>query len=85
MKIAVPTLGGKLCSHFGHCEKFAIIDVADNNIVDEIFVTPPAHEPGVFPAWLKEQGVDIIIAGGIGQRAQQIFLSHNIRRLQIQI
>jgi predicted Fe-Mo cluster-binding NifX family protein len=78
MKIAVPTNEGMLCSHFGHCEKFAIIDVADNKIVKEVYLKPPPHEPGSFPAWLKEQGVNMIIAGGMGQRAISLFQSNNI-------
>jgi len=38
--------------------------------------TPPPHEPGVLPRWLNEQGADVIIARGIGEKAQQ-FLREN--------
>lgn len=75
LKLAVPCNDGELSQHFGHCEKFAIIS-ADKNIkmiLKTDFLTPPGHEPGVLPKWLSEQGVDIIIAGGMGQRAQQLF------------
>ena len=27
MRYAVPVSGGKLATHFGHCEQFALIDV----------------------------------------------------------
>ena len=27
MKIAIPTLDGKLCAHFGHCETFSFAEV----------------------------------------------------------
>ena len=40
--------------------------------------TPPAHEPGVLPRWLGEKGVNIIIAGGMGSRAQNLFAEQNI-------
>ncbi len=80
MKFAVPTNGGKLCMHFGHCEAFALIDAdANGTIVNESFVTPPAHEPGVLPPWLARQGVQFIIAGGMGSRAQQLFVQEGVK------
>jgi Mrp family chromosome partitioning ATPase/predicted Fe-Mo cluster-binding NifX family protein len=80
MKIAIPVIEGKLCQHFGHCDVFAVIDAdADSkkpgNRKD---LTPPAHEPGVLPKWLHEMGVNVIIAGGMGQRAQQLFNQNQI-------
>jgi len=81
MKIAIPTAEGILCSHFGHCEKFAIIDVDNGEIKEINWLTPPPHEPGVLPRFLKTQGVDLIIAGGIGWRAQEIFRSFGIEVL----
>jgi predicted Fe-Mo cluster-binding NifX family protein len=41
-------------------------------------LTPPAHEPGVLPQWLSQMQVSKVIAGGMGQRAQQIFQQKNI-------
>ena len=80
MKIAIPTAEGKLCMHFGHCEKFAIFDVNkdDKSIVSEEYLTPPPHEPGLLPRWLAEKGANCIIAGGMGMRAQNIFTENNI-------
>jgi len=77
-RIAIPTTGDMLSAHFGHCEKFAIYDVKDNQIVKEEFVTPPPHEPGSHPAFLRELGCQAIIAGGMGQRAQNLFTQNNI-------
>ncbi len=81
MKIAIPTAAGKLCMHFGHCEQFAIIDVDAESraITGQRLLTPPPHEPGVLPKWLHEQGVNLIIAGGMGQRAQGLFNENGIR------
>lgn len=80
MKIALPLAEGKLCMHFGHCEQFALIDVDANarKITGQELVTPPPHEPGLLPTWLAEKGVTQIIAGGMGQRAQQLFAERNI-------
>ncbi len=81
MKIAIPLANGKLCMHFGHCEQFALIDVdeAAKTIGSLSTVTPPPHEPGVLPRWLHEQGANVIIAGGMGQRAQALFAQNGIR------
>ena len=79
MKTAIPLADGQLCMHFGHCEQFALVETDEqNNIVSKTMLTPPAHEPGVLPAWLHEQGADVIIAGGMGSRAQQLFTQNNI-------
>ncbi len=80
MKIAIPIADGKLCMHFGHCEQFALIEVDDSakTVAESSYLTPPAHEPGVLPRWLHEQGANIIIAGGMGQRAQDLFSKNDI-------
>lgn len=81
MKIAIPLVKGILASHFGHCETFALIDAdpAAKKILSRTEVTPPAHEPGVFPVWLAEQGATHILAGGMGLRAQELFTQNNIQ------
>jgi len=80
MKIAIPVTGGKLSSHFGHCEEFAFVDVdlEKKTIVSIELLPPPAHEPGVFPGWAAEQGANLIIGGGMGSRAQDLFREHGI-------
>jgi predicted Fe-Mo cluster-binding NifX family protein len=77
-RIAIPLENGILCSHFGHCEQFAIIDTDNNNVSAEELVTPPPHEPGLLPAWLAERAVTDVIAGGMGQRAINLFNQQNI-------
>ena len=72
-RIAIPLENGRLCAHFGHCQQFAIIDTENNSISAETLVTPPPHEPGLLPAWLAEKGVTDVIAGGMGQRAIDLF------------
>ncbi len=80
LKIAIPTAEGRLCPHFGHCEQFALFDVdADKQtILKTTMLVPPPHEPGLLPTWLQEQGADVIIAGGMGSRAQELFLGKGI-------
>lgn len=81
MKIAIPLADGKLCMHFGHCEQFALVEVDDaaKTITSTGYLTPPPHEPGVLPRWLHEQGANVIIAGGMGQRAQSLFSENGIK------
>lgn len=75
---AIPTENGKLCAHFGHCEKFAIVETEDKKVLKEEYLTPPGHQPGVYPQFLAQQGVSVIISGGMGMKAQQLFAQNNI-------
>ena len=77
-KIAIPVSKGCLSPHFGHCEIFYIYEVENNKILNEIFLSSPPHEPGLFPKWLRENGVTDIIAGGMGHRAINLFHHYNI-------
>ena len=43
---AVPTENMKLCAHFGHCEKFAIVKTDGAKVLTEEYLTPPEHQPG---------------------------------------
>jgi predicted Fe-Mo cluster-binding NifX family protein len=80
MKIAIPLADGKLTMHFGHCAKFAIIDVdtSAKAIIKREDIDAPPHEPGLLPPWLAARGVTLIIAGGMGQRAQGLFGENKI-------
>jgi ATP-binding protein involved in chromosome partitioning len=76
---AVPVSEGKLSSHFGHCEQFALIETENGKIKGKVMHTPPPHEPGVLPRWLHELGVNIVIAGGMGASAQDLFSKNDIK------
>jgi predicted Fe-Mo cluster-binding NifX family protein len=80
MKIALPVSEGILCMHFGHCDEFAVADVdrQKKSVAGIEMVKPPPHEPGLLPRWLHEQGVNLVIAGGMGARAQQLFSQNGI-------
>jgi len=78
VRIAIPVFGGKLAQHFGHSEAFVVVDVEDGEVAASEQVTPPVHAPGVLPRWLAEQGCSVIIAGGMGRRAQDLFAAAGI-------
>ena len=81
MRYAVPVSNGRLAAHFGHCEHFALIDVdeATKAIVRKGLVASPGHQPGLLPVWLAEEGVSAVIAGGMGSRAQALFMENRIQ------
>ena len=70
MRIAIPVVNGKTAMHFGHCEEFAILDVDTEKkaVAAQELIEAPEHQPGLLPRWLAEQGVDTVIAGGMGRR-----------------
>ena len=80
MRIAIPTISGKVSPHFGHCEKFMFFDVDGDGrtISGSESLAPPPHEPGALPEWLGQQGATLVIAGGMGGRAQQLLARKGI-------
>ena len=80
MRIAIPIADGRLCPHFGHCDDFAMIeaDPEKKEILATELLRPPPHEPGVLPRWLQEQRADVVIAGGMGPRAEQLLAQNGV-------
>ncbi|MCK5137466.1 MAG: NifB/NifX family molybdenum-iron cluster-binding protein [Bacteroidales bacterium] len=76
--IAIPSSNGLLDEHFGHCRQFALLSVEDNKIESKSLIDAPPHEPGLLPKYLAEKGVTDVIAGGMGNRAIQLFNQHNV-------
>ncbi len=54
------------------------MDTEDGSITRTMLATPPPHEPGLLPAWIAEQKVTDVIAGGMGQRAISLFHQHRV-------
>jgi hypothetical protein len=52
-------------------------EVEGNEITKKETLVPPAHEPGVLPAWLHDLGASVIIAGGMGGRAIDLFMQNS--------
>ena len=81
MRVAIPMAEGKLAMHFGHCERFAMIDFdpAAKSILGKQELEAPEHQPGLLPRWLAERGAQLIIAGGMGVSAQNLFAENGIK------
>ncbi len=77
-KIAVASDNGKVAGHFGHCEAFIVFHAEDKEIVKVETIASPEHRPGFLPVFLAEQGVDVIISGGMGGGAVNLFNENNI-------
>ncbi len=77
-KIAIPVTNGKLNHHFGHTQQFHIYEIENRTLKNIEILSPPPHEPGVYPKWLAEMGVTDVIAGGMGQRAIVLFNQNKI-------
>lgn len=72
-KIAVASEEQEVTGHFGHCINFNIYDVEDNKIVKSESIPNPGHKPGFLPNFLNDMGVKVIISGGMGGGAVEIF------------
>ena len=79
MKIAVASMQNEVSQHFGHCEKFRLFDIKEGKVVsvDEI-INPTQHSHGQLPTMLMQQGVNVVIAGGIGTGAKQLLQNAGI-------
>ena len=77
MRIAIPVNGDRLDPHFGHCARFSLIDVADDSrtVLSTVEIPAPEHQHGLLPPWLKERGVTLVIAGGMGAHARSLLQS----------
>lgn len=73
MKIAVAAMGDIVAGHFGHCENFIFFDTADGKISGVNSVPNPGHRPGFLPNFLADNGAQVVIAGGMGGGAVDIF------------
>ena len=78
MKVAVATDSNMVSQHFGHCKSYTIADVEDGRVITKTLIDSPGHEPGFLPVFLAEKGVNCIISGGMGQRAQILFSEKGI-------
>lgn len=78
MKIAVASEGNNVTGHFGHCENFNIYQVENNKVVKSESIANPGHKPGFLPNFLNDMGVNVIISGGMGGGAVEIFNEKNI-------
>ncbi len=67
--------------HFGHCPYFILVDVEENRVVNVESISNPfanEHNAGDLPSFMHSKGVNVIITGGMGPKAQQYFADYGI-------
>lgn len=79
MKLAISTDNGQVSEHFGRCPQFTIVDIEDGKVTKKETIENPGHETGFLPKFFHEMGVEIVIAGGAGARAQEFFSEYKIK------
>ena len=79
MKVAVTVDGNEISSHFGHCTGYAIYDVEDSKILNKTYIENPGHEQCVPPDFLANAGISVVITGGMGMKANQIFTERGVK------
>jgi predicted Fe-Mo cluster-binding NifX family protein len=85
-RIAVSTLDNKdldspVSEHFARGAYFTIVEVEDNQIKSSKTISNPYagnHAPGQIPEFIHRQGVNVMLAGGMGQRAVAFFEQYGI-------
>ena len=70
MKIAVTYDNGEVFQHFGKTESFKIYNVEDNTVVSSEIIGSNGTGHGALAGLLAEQGINVLICGGIGGGAQ---------------
>jgi predicted Fe-Mo cluster-binding NifX family protein len=81
MKIAVPTRGGVVDNHFGHCDHYTIFTVNDGEVkMKEILPSPQGCgcKSGIVLV-LRQKGVQVMLAGNIGEGAKNVLESNEIK------
>lgn len=73
IRIAISTDGNQVSPHFGRCNTYTMIDLEDGKVIAKEVIKNPGHEPGFLPQFLHKSGVNAIVAGGMGPRAQNLF------------
>jgi predicted Fe-Mo cluster-binding NifX family protein len=72
---------GQVSPHFGRCPFFLLAEANGTTAaVSEVVPNPyrGAHQPGAVPRFIRDMGADVIIAGGMGPRAIEMFHSFGI-------
>ncbi len=81
MKVAVSVDNGDVSAHFGRCKAYAIYEIEKGKIINKEIIHNPGHQPGFLPQFLAGYGVDCVITGGMGPRAQNLFKLRGIETI----
>jgi len=71
MKIGVATENGFVSGHFGKCEQFTIFETEGKEAKSKTLLDTKAQGHALLPPFLAANGVETVIAGGMGDGARQ--------------
>lgn len=78
MKVAITTQNNEVFQHFGKCESFTIFEIDNDKIISKSILNPNGVGHGALAGLLKENNIDTLICGGIGEGAKQALRAENI-------
>lgn len=86
MRIAVSAddgsgLDSAVSPHFGRCSHYLLADIDGREVKQIQVVENPYydhHERGKVPGFIKSQGADVMLTGGMGRRAIGLFQQYGI-------
>ena len=80
MRIAIPLKQNEFSLNFSNCDQFAFVEIkaGTRQIVDAQYKTPSSFSLGILARWIRENEVDLIIAGGMSLEAKDIFAQNHI-------
>ena len=78
MKIAISAESGQVYAHFGRAPEFVFVTIENNEVVEKNVLPNPGHTVGSIPEFVNQQGANVMISGGMGQRAVQFFNQYGI-------
>jgi len=81
MRIAISTDGDFVSAHFGRCPSFTIVDIEGSKVIKKEIIDNPGHQPGFIPQFLHKKGIQSIVCGGMGARAEGFFKEFNIQTI----
>jgi len=79
MKVAVATQNNMVAGHFGKCEEYTIYEIEDSKIVNKQTLNTKDHGHSMLPPYLKENGVNVVICGGMGKGAYDALVARDMK------
>lgn len=78
-KIAVTYKDNEVFQHFGHSEQFKVYETDGDKIVNSKVLDTEGQGHGALSELLSNNGIDVLICGGIGQGAREALKNAGIK------
>jgi predicted Fe-Mo cluster-binding NifX family protein len=78
MKLAVMLYGRRVSPRFGYSQRALIVEIDDRGEVHRKTLGVKSYHPERIPEVLRDEGVALVIAGGINRQFQDLFRKHGI-------